>query len=129
LKSVVLIGSPINGSALAPFGPLAKIDDARLGKWAALIPGTYAIAEGLRPNGAQLRMLHVWNKCARRDARAAAIKPRIIKGTDDFIVGDGGLATWYGDQEPETLPLDHRQLCKVDGDGSPLLDLIRTALE
>jgi pimeloyl-ACP methyl ester carboxylesterase len=131
LSTVVLIGSPINGSPLAFAGKLTSIIDAVRGKPGALAPGMYSIVEGLKPNGAQIAMLHVWNKCARLDAKAAKIRPRVIKGTDDMVVGDGGLVSWDGDRVPDMVALDHRQLSKTGKDqdaDSQLLDILKAEL-
>jgi hypothetical protein len=130
LHCVALLGSPINGSPLAIFGPLFRTVDALKGNPAALRPGSYAIAESLRPGGAPLTMLHAWNKSAR--THLGGLKVCLRLGTDDEIVGDGGLVEWEGDKK-QTKALGHSQLCKIAKNEKGqfeghLLDLLREQL-
>jgi hypothetical protein len=130
LHCVALLGSPINGSPLAVYGGLFKCVDALKGKFAALRPGSYAIAESLKPDGAPIAMLHAWNRSAR--PHLGSLKVCLRLGTDDQIVGDGGLVEWEGDDKKKKA-LNHSQLCKLGKNKNGkyeghLLDLLREQL-
>jgi pimeloyl-ACP methyl ester carboxylesterase len=131
LHAVVLLGSPLNGSPWARLAILAKLKDLKKGKVAALAPGTFSIAESLRPGGAPLTMLHAWNEALR--THKSLIKVTSVVGTDDFVVGDGGIVSWTGDVT-QKVALDHRQICTlVLTPGKPaegqLLDQLRAHLK
>jgi len=116
LHSVTLFGTPLNGSRLAwlpatfPFGP--------------------KIAEALRPNNPQLRMLKVWADSAHSLHPWPQI--RVVLGQDDQVVGDkfAELITWTGDASPPIRSkLDHADLVKPDSwSNSEVVDHIANAL-
>ncbi len=128
LKATVLFGSPLNGSSLAGIAGLAKIWDAATGKAAALLPGSYRIARALEPGNPEMKMLQVWNKTVRTHSGIPFSAIKVILGTDDHVVGTGGLAEWLGDEVSMTA-MDHSQLCKVANAGAStqgtVLDMLR----
>lgn len=128
LKATVLFGSPLNGSSLAGIAGLAKIADAVSGKPAALLPGSYRIARALEPGNAEMKMLQIWNKTVRTHGGIPFSPTKVILGTDDQVVGTGGLAEWFGDEISMTS-MDHSQLCKIDNVGvstqGTVLDMLR----
>jgi pimeloyl-ACP methyl ester carboxylesterase len=126
LESAVLFGSPRDGSWLAGMaGPAARVADAVSGEFAALLPGSYAICKALQPGNPQLKMLQVWNKTIRCYGRDKFCPTKVILGTDDHVVGQGGLAEWSGDEVAKTA-LDHSQLCKIEaGSDGTVLDYLK----
>jgi hypothetical protein len=113
LEATVLFGSPLNGSSLAGLAGLAKVADALSGNPAALLPGSYVIAAALEPENPQLKMLQVWNKTVRKFGGGPFGPIKVILGTDDHVVGQGGLVEWLGD-EVEVTSMDHSQLSKIE---------------
>lgn len=114
LKATVLFGSPLNGSSLAGIAGLAPIGDLFLGKPAALLPGAYKIARALQPDSSELKMLQTWNKTIRNFGKGTFGPSNVILGTDDHVVGTGGLAKWEGDVESKTA-MSHSQMVKTIG--------------
>jgi pimeloyl-ACP methyl ester carboxylesterase len=97
LKSVVLFGSPLNGSLLAHFDFF------------------YEIADALKSSNPQLQMLRIWNETSHY--LRPWIEVQVILGLNDKVVGseNAHLVTWAGDRNPYTLStLDHSELVKPD---------------
>src|SRR6185369_2940711 len=69
VKSVTFFGSPINGSPLAGIGSLV-----------------YDIADALKPNSSQLRMLKAWTESAHMQPQTWP-DVRVVLGIDDKVVG------------------------------------------
>jgi hypothetical protein len=113
LHSVTLFGSPLNGSKLAFLGSLF-----------------YPIAEALRPENVQLRMLKVW--CEGSFTLLPWPKVRVVLGQGDWVVGQqfAELVQWPGDlYPPEQTVLDHSDLVKPeDWKHSSVMDYVRSAL-
>lgn len=115
LHSVMLFGTPLNGSPLAPLG--------------SLVGG--AITKALEPGNPQLRMLHSWTESihATLDWR----KVKIVLGTDDRVVGYqyADMIKFAGDESnPLLLNFGHRALVKpVSWNDSIVRDLIVGALQ
>jgi hypothetical protein len=128
LKATVLFGSPLNGSSLTGLASLAPLLDAAQGKFAALLPDSYAIARALEPNSGELKMLHTWNATMRRFGKGNFGPCKVILGTDDHVVGMGGLATWDGDEE-ETTGMTHSSMIETVNDGvntqNTVLDMLK----
>jgi hypothetical protein len=97
IHSVTLFGTPLNGSKLASFGSLM-----------------YSIADGLKPQNPQLRMLKVWSEGS--FAHRPWPQVRVVLGQGDWVVGQefAELARWPGDAVPDQKPLDHSDLVKPD---------------
>jgi pimeloyl-ACP methyl ester carboxylesterase len=98
LHSVMLFGTPLNGSPLANYG-------------AKFIGGS--IAEALKPGNPQLRMLRSWNESVHPLLRWKGV--RVILGTDDQVVGNkyADLIDFAGDAIPSfLLNFDHGDLVK-----------------
>lgn len=111
IHSITLFGSPLNGSPLAPFA---------LG---------YSVAEALKPNNPQLRMLRLWAETC------YAIKPwptvRLVMGQGDKVVGTGlsELVNWPGDAVANHTQLSHSDLVKPSSwNDSIVIDYIRRGL-
>ncbi|WP_201838798.1 hypothetical protein [Microvirga zambiensis] len=131
LHSVVLFGSPLNGSPLAPFGRASRVIDMFRGP-AALLPSSYAIADALRPDSPHIEMLRTWTATIRQYVRLP--DPLVIQGTDDAVVGTSGshMQPWDGDRLGVTA-LDHRDLSKIYDPGcwanSSFVDTLHGALK
>lgn len=117
LSKVVLFGSPLNGSPLTGLAAFAPIADAIRGQPAALSPTAYRIADALKRDSAELQMLCAWGRTVRKMRDGKLGPTKVILGTDDHVVGTGGLAAWQDDCEL-TTPLNHSQLVKVSSDGT-----------
>lgn len=128
LKATVLFGSPLNGSALAGLAALAPIIDVAKGKFGALLPDSYAIARALEPNSGELKMLHTWNATMRQVAKDKLGPCKVILGTDDLVVGTGGLTKWDGDDEDKTA-MSHSSMIKTVYEGAntqnTVLDMLK----
>jgi len=114
VHSVTLFGTPLNGS------PYAKFMKSLLG---------YKIADALRPQNPQLRMLKIWLKSVYSKNPWKPV--RIILGQDDKIVGFqyAELIEWPGDDRPEYTVLNHRELVKpLSWNNSKVVDYICNAL-
>jgi pimeloyl-ACP methyl ester carboxylesterase len=114
LHSVLLFGTPLNGSPLAWFGGL------RGGP----------IAKALEPRNPQLRMLHAWTESAYPGLNWRRVK--LVLGTDDKVVGfeHGDLVKFAGDEPNHILwNFDHRSMVKpTSWEASTIRDLIVGAL-
>jgi pimeloyl-ACP methyl ester carboxylesterase len=111
VSSVVLFGSPVNGS-----------------RWARLAL-MYKIASALKPQNPQLRMLKSWTEGA--FGARPWVQPRLVLGLDDKVVGFqfADLVKWPGDQEL-TTNFDHSDLVKPESwTQSIIIDHIRNALK
>jgi hypothetical protein len=134
LKSVVLFGSPLNGSPLAPYGKMLGLLDILKGPSAAaaaILPSGYKITESLMEGGAVLQMLRVWNESARKHLKLP--NALTYQGTGDWVVGPGRAEdSWAGDVK-KTLNLDHGQLSKINSSSewsnSPFRDALEKALK
>lgn len=128
LKATVLFGSPLNGSSLTGLAALAPLADAAKGKFGALLPDSYAIARALEPNSGELKMLHTWNATMRQVAKGKFGPCKVVLGTDDAVVGTGGLAQWDGDEE-ETTGMTHSSMIKTVNEGlntrNTVLDMLK----
>ena len=113
LHSVTLFGSPLNGSKLAPLGSLFS-----------------PIAQALKPENSQLRMLKVWSEGS--FIFLPWPKIRVVLGQGDWVVGQqfAELVQWPGDlHPPEQTVLDHSDLVKPeDWEHSSVMDYVRSAL-
>ena len=130
LKSVVLFGSPLNGSPLAPYGKMLGFLDVLRGPAAALAaisPSGYKIIESLTKDGAVLQMLRVWNDSARRHLKLP--KALTYQGTGDWVVGPGQIGnSWHGDDR-KVLNLEHQNLIKINDSSEWSNSAFRDALE
>jgi hypothetical protein len=117
LNKAVLFGSPLNGSHLAGLGGLGRLADVAKGKPASLLPGSFRIVEALKVGNPELEMLHIWSKTMRAHGKSKFGPTRIITGTDDHVVGSGGLVDWEDDGK-KTTAMDHRQMVKVANAGA-----------
>lgn len=112
LHSVTLFGSPLNGSRLASWGSFV-----------------YPIADALKPENPQLRMLKVWSEGS--FAHHPWPKVRVVVGQGDWVVGHSlkELVQWPGDLQPEETVLDHSSLAKPDDcANSAVMDYLKRAL-
>jgi pimeloyl-ACP methyl ester carboxylesterase len=117
LRAAVLFGSPLNGSPLAGMGGLRSIVDLFTGKPAAILPKNYRIARALEPGSPELEMLNVWSKTMRKYGRHPFGPTKVILGTDDHVVGRGGLAEW-DDDDVVTTAMDHSGMVKITNEGN-----------
>jgi pimeloyl-ACP methyl ester carboxylesterase len=128
LKTAVLFGSPLNGSPLAGMGGLFSIGDLFSGKPAAILPNSYRIKRALEEGNPELEMLNVWSKTMRKYGKHKFGPTKVILGTDDHVVGRGGLAEW-DDDNVTTTAMDHSEMVKITNDGKAtqgfLLDELR----
>lgn len=128
LKATVLFGSPLNGSSLTGLASLAPLLDAAQGKFAALRDDSYAITRALEPNSGELMMLRTWNATMRKFGKGNFGICKVILGTDDQVVGMGGMATWEGDEE-STTAMTHSSMIKTVYDGinteNTVLDMLK----
>jgi len=112
LHSVMLFGSPINGSP------------------AARLAVGYDIREALKPNNPQLKMLRSWSKCAFESSPWPEV--RLVIGQDDRVVGarDIFFTEWPNDEKnPRFTAYNHRTLTKPnEWAGSHVVDLIGAGL-
>jgi hypothetical protein len=110
LHSITFLAPPLNGSPLA--------------KYAFVFP----IAEALKPNNPQLRMLRTW--CQSAWGKHPWPKIRVILGQDDKVVGfsNAELVGWDGDGLVEETTLDHSSLSKSDIWDSHVMDFIKDGL-
>jgi triacylglycerol esterase/lipase EstA (alpha/beta hydrolase family) len=111
LKTVVLFGTPLNGSGWARLAILTKVADA------------------LKKGNPQLRMLKTWST----DAHAQLNWPqvRIVLGLDDKVVGAKmpELIQWSGDISPaDVTNFDHSHLVKPTSWQSAVINYIQNAL-
>lgn len=111
LKSITLFGSPLNGSGLAPIASTL-----------------YSIADALKPNNPQLRMLRAWSDCAWDQNPWPQV--RLVLGQGDWVVGHelSELVQWEGDLPAEKTVLSHSELVKASDWNSQLLDVIADGL-
>lgn len=112
LRTVTLFGTPLNGSPLAGLGSFV-----------------YNIAEALKPENPQLRMLKVWSE------GSFAVKPwpkvRVVLGQGDWVVGQqfNELIQWPGDDHADQITLDHSDLVKPDTwSNCAVMDYLRAAM-
>ena len=128
LKATILFGSPINGSSLSGLAGLAPLADLFAGKPAALLPGAYKIARALEPDSPELQMLYTWNETIRNFGKGKFGPCQVILGTDDQVVGTGGLAHWLGDQK-STTAMPHSEMVKTQNAGpltqNTVLDMLK----
>jgi pimeloyl-ACP methyl ester carboxylesterase len=114
LRSVTLFGPPLNGSGLAKYAG-----------WSS------DVADALKENNPQLRMLRAWAKGAHQ--KQPWPEATVVVGLDDKVVGheQQDLVNWPGDQDPvTTVHLDHRALVKPpDWDNSSIIDYVGRALK
>ena len=113
LHSVTLFGTPLNGSPLGSIGSTLM----------------YSVAEALKPQNPQLRMLKVWSEGAHMDRPWP--KVRVVLGQGDWVVGQQfrELVQWPGDRIPDDTVLDHSDLVKPDAwTNCSFLDYVRGAL-
>jgi hypothetical protein len=113
LRSVTLIGSPLNGS---PWASLAG--------WFG-----YDIAAALKANNPQLRMLRSWWGCAPH--RKVGQGARLLLGTDDQVVGyqSKELMQWDDDQAADVVVQNHSSLVKpAQWQGSFLVSYLQHGL-
>ncbi len=113
IHSVALFGCPIDGSPLARIASFLGI----------------RIAEALKPENPQLRMLRSWSKCAHSS------KPwpmaRLVVGGEDLVVGDkkAWFVDWPNDDSPTMTNFDHGKLVKpLDWQTSDVIAFIAGAL-
>jgi pimeloyl-ACP methyl ester carboxylesterase len=116
LKRAVLFGSPLNGSPLAGMGGLLSIADFFRGKPAAVLRSGFRIARALKEGNPELEMLYVWSKTMRLHGKSAFGPTKVILGTDDHVVGTGGLADWDDDDKTMTS-MDHSGMVKLVTNG------------
>jgi hypothetical protein len=92
------------------------------------LPNAYEIAFALEPDSHELQMLHAWNETIRKYGKGTFGPAKVILGTDDHVVGTGGLVAWAGDQK-STTPLSHSAMVKTRNDGAAtqntVLDMLR----
>lgn len=117
LKATVLFGSPLNGSSITGLASLAPLADLWSSKLASLRPSAYKITRALKPNSHELKMLHTWNETIRKFGNGQFGPAKVILGTDDLVVGTGGMANWAGDQEFMT-GMPHSEMVKTRNVGS-----------
>lgn len=111
LKSVVLFGTPLNGSGLANMAFWSTVGDA------------------LKEGNPQLRMLKSWSKGVQPQLNWPQVK--VILGLDDKIVGSRmtELIQWPGDISPaDKTNSDHSDLVKPDNWQSAVVNYIQNAL-
>lgn len=123
LKAAILFGSPLNGSPLAGMGGLVRIADFFAGKPAAVLPKNFRIKRALEEGNPELEMLHVWSKTMRQHGRNPFGPTKVILGTDDHVVGRGGLVDW-DDDDVVTTAMDHSGMVKIVNNGQSTQGLI-----
>ena len=111
VQSITLFGSPLAGSALARFVPLA-------------------IAQALTPQGAQLMMLRRWVTCAHKYEPWPEVK--LVMGQSDWVVGntDPYFVDWTNDSKhPEVISQGHVEMVKLKKWGqSRFFDILERTL-
>jgi hypothetical protein len=117
LKAAILFGSPLNGSPLAGLGGLGSILDVFSGKPAAALPKSYRIRRALEEGNPELEMLLVWSKTIRGHGKGRFGPTKVILGTDDHVVGRGGLVNW-DDDDVITTAMDHSGMVKISNVGA-----------
>lgn len=115
IKSVTLLGSPLNGSSLAK---MLNIIERGL---------IWPIASALRPDSPQLQMLREWVE----DSYVKHPWPQstVVVGHNDRVVGNE-LEKWAGDSEPFMVGLDHSSICKPEAwNDSEVMGFIKRGLK
>jgi pimeloyl-ACP methyl ester carboxylesterase len=113
IHSVSLFGCPIDGSPLARFASFA-----------------FSIAQALKPENPQLRMLRMWSKCAHSSKPWPVVQ--LVVGGEDRVVGDkkAWFVDWPNDDIPKITNFDHGNLVKpVDWKTSDVVNFIAGALK
>jgi hypothetical protein len=113
VHSVTLFGTPLNGSPLAG-----------MGSW------FYSVADALKPENPQLRMLKVWSEGSY--AQRPWPNVRVVLGQGDWVVGQqfNELVSWPGDAAADQTVLNHSDLVKSDAWTSCcVVDYLRSALK
>lgn len=109
VRSVTLFGTPLGGSPFAVIGSLF-----------------YEIADALKANNPQLRMLRSW-----WDHAPGPPATRLFLGTDDRVVGfqRRELIEWTGDQAPpDLMNFDHSSMVKPADWKSSLISYLAAGL-
>jgi triacylglycerol esterase/lipase EstA (alpha/beta hydrolase family) len=136
IKGAVLYGTPIAGSWMAKFSSPLRVKDTlvkglklwKAGKTPAL-PNKFSIAEALKVNSPQIRMLHKWTSCANHGRQWPVI--RKAYGTRDAVVHPGlrELVEWAGDdQQQYTVESSHTDMLQFTPAKCTELDAFRTLL-
>lgn len=111
LHNIILLGTPINGSTLAYLAFWQKI------------------ADSLKPNNPQLRMLNNWTKSTHSFIQWPVTK--VVLGNEDKVVGDsyGDIINWVGDGKIQNTGLNHKNMVQASGYNSTFFDILINALK